>query len=137
MSRSVPSDLFILKAFVGLIVEYGFDLINIVYVNDVYGQSVTTALVDLSKGLFEIQLLQTSDGADDVEGINKALDDLEDSPTSVTFLVALLETKEFLNIAGSRGMHDDHLWLSPMAVHVADELAGSTGGIWGISYGEE
>ena len=45
MSRSVPSDLFILKAFVGLIVEYGFDLIN-------------------------IQLLQTSDGADDVEGIN-------------------------------------------------------------------
>jgi len=138
VSRSIPSDLYVLKAFVGLIVEYGLDLINIVHVNDEYGQSVTTALVDLSKGLFKIQLLQTFDGADDVEGINKALDDLEDSPTSVTFLgVTSLEIKMFLNIAGSRGMHDDHLWLSPKAVQVAGELAGSTGGIWGISYGEE
>ena len=138
VSRSIPSDLNVLKAFVGLIVEYGLDLINVVYVNDEYGQSVATALVDLSKGLFKIQLLQTFDGADDVEGINKALDDLEGSPTSVTFLgVTSLDIKEFLNIAGRRGMHDDHLWLSPTATQVAGELAGSTGGIWGISYGEE
>ena len=69
MSRSVPSDLFILKAFVGLIVEYGFDLINIVYVNDEYGQSVTTALVDLSKGGLSLnntntELLQMDENGD-------------------------------------------------------------------------
>ena len=45
VSRSIPSDLFILKAFVGHIVEYGLDLINIVYVNNECGQSVITTLV--------------------------------------------------------------------------------------------
>ena len=139
VSRSIPSDLNLLNAFVQLIEEYELERINIVYVNDEYGQSVTTALTDLSKGRFKIQLLQAFDGADDVEGINEALDELEGSPTSTTFLaVTVLDIKEFLNIAGKRGMHDDHLWLSPTAIQVADELdPPSTGGIWGISYGEE
>jgi hypothetical protein len=52
--------------------------------------------------------------------------------------MTLLPLTDFLNIAGRRGMHSSHLWLSPPAVQVADKLdPPPTGGIWGVSWGEE
>ena len=139
VSRSIPSDVNVIKAFVQLIVDYEIDLINVVYVNDEYGQTVVEALVQLSQGLFQIQLLRTFESANDEEGINNVLDDLQSSPTQVTFLGSTtLETGNFLNAAGQRGMHETHLWLSPQALQVMDQLdPPSTGGIWTIAYGEE
>ena len=139
VSRSIPSDLFVLEAFVQLIVEYEMNLINVVYANDEYGQSVVEALVELSKNSFEIELIRAFDSADDEEGINDVLDDLQRSPTKVTFLgMTEFQTSIFLNAAGKRGMHDTHLWLGPTAIGTADELdPPSTGGIWGVTYGEE
>eukprot|EP00956_Cyclotella_meneghiniana_P001973 scaffold2223_cov46-Cyclotella_meneghiniana.AAC.2 len=139
VSRSIPSETKPLEAFVQLIVEYGLTLINIVYVNNEYGLSVVEALTGMNMGRFEVQLLATFGDADDTEGINNVLDALESSPTSVTFLAStVLPQTNFLNMAGSRGMHESHLWLSPTAVQVADRLdPPSTGGIWGVSYGEE
>ena len=139
VSRSIPSETKPLEAFVQLIEEYGLNLINIVYVNNEYGLSVVEALTGMNMGRFEVQLLATFDDADDTEGINNVLDALESSPTSVTFLAStVLPQTNFLNMAGSRGMHESHLWLSPTAVQVADRLdPPSTGGIWGVSYGEE
>ena len=95
--------------------------------------------MELSRGSFQIQLLRTFGSANDVEGIHDVLDDLQSSPTQITFLgLSSLETADFLNIAGKRGMHETHLWLSPKAVAAAKNLdPPSTGGIWGISYGEE
>lgn len=101
VSRSIPSDFYILQAYVRLLEQYNLDLINIVYVNNEYGKSVTTQLIGLSNGLFEIQLLASFDGADDLGGINGVLDDLEGSPTSVTFLMSTgIENQDFFNIAG-------------------------------------
>ena len=139
VSRSIPSDLFVIEAFVQLIVEYGIDLINVVYVNDDYGQSVVEALVELSQESFEIELIRAFESADDEGGINDVLDDLQRSPTKVTFLgMTDFGTLNFLNAAGQRGMHDISLWLGPTAISVANQLdPPSTGGIWGIAYGEE
>jgi ABC-type branched-subunit amino acid transport system substrate-binding protein len=139
VSRSIPSDLNVLEAFAQIIVEYELNLINIVYANDEYGVSIAEALTELSGGDFQIQLIRSFESAGDVEGINIILDDLEASPTSITFLgMTIIQTADFLNAAGARGMHDTHLWLSPTAVQVAADLdPPSTGGLWGISYGEE
>ena len=139
VSRSIPSDSYVLKSYIQLIVEYGLTSINIVYVNNEYGSSLAEALVGMSNGRFEVQLLRTFDDADDIDGINSVLDDLEKSSTSVTFLATTnLPLTNFLNAAGKRGMHESQLWLSPYATLVADQLdPPSTGGIWGISYGEE
>jgi ABC-type branched-subunit amino acid transport system substrate-binding protein len=139
VSRSIPSDLNVLEAFAQLIVEYKLSLINVVYANDEYGASVVQALTDLSEGRFDIQILRSFESTADVENINSVLDDLEASPTSVTFLGAtVIQAADFLNAAGKRGMHDTHLWLSPQSVQVTEDLdPPSTGGIWGISYGEE
>ena len=139
VSRSNPSDVYVLKAFAQLIVDYGLDRINVVYVYDAYGQSVAEALVRLSKHSFEVELIRAIKTVDDVEHMNRVLDELQNSPTQVTFLgLSSLETAGFLNAAGKRGMHDTHLWLSPKAVAAAKDLdPPSTGGIWGISYGEE
>ena len=93
----------------------------------------------MSKNLFQVQILRSFQDATDTQGISSILDDIEQSPTHVTFLaMTVLQLTDFLNTAGKRGMHDNHLWLSPTATQVAGELdPPSTGGIWGISYGEE
>jgi hypothetical protein len=129
----------VLDAFAQIIVEYKLNLINVVYANDEYGVSIAEALIELSGDDFEIQLIRSFESADDVEDIDSILDDLEASPTSITFLsMTVIQTADFLNAAGARGMHDTHLWLSPNAVQVASDLdPPSTGGLWGISYGEE
>jgi class 3 adenylate cyclase/ABC-type branched-subunit amino acid transport system substrate-binding protein len=139
VSRTIPGELNVLEAFVQLIVEYNLSKINIVYANDEYGVSVVEALIEMSLGKFEVELIRSFESVEDVESIQLVLDDLETSVTSVTFLgMTVLFTKDFLNEAGKRGMHERHLWLSPTAIQVASELdPPSTGGVWGISYGEE
>ena len=138
VSRTIPSDTYVLRAFVSLIREYEFELINIVYVDDRLGQRMTAALYEMSKGLFHVESIHSIKDVDDVDGITSALDALEDSSASVTFLGLYYDISTFLNMAGQRGMHENHLWLSPNAVEFQDKLdPPSTGGIWSTLQGKE
>jgi ABC-type branched-subunit amino acid transport system substrate-binding protein len=139
VSRSTPSDIYVMEAFIQFMVKYEWSIINIVYFNDEYGRSGAESLVELSNGRFEVQALRTFYSVDDIEGINSVLNDLEASPTHVTYLsMTILQMEDFLNAAGRRKMHENHLWLAPYALDVADKLdPPSTGGIWGVNWGEE
>jgi ABC-type branched-subunit amino acid transport system substrate-binding protein len=139
VSRSVPSSLYSIEAYVELIKEYGFSLINLVHMNDEWGSSVARELVSHAGDGFQIQVLRSFESADDVDGIQSALDDIQASPTRVTFVCTTeIHTGVFLNAAGKRGMHETQLWLAPKAAGnsiVFDPP--SSGGIWAITDGEE
>lgn len=139
VSRSIPSELYVVEAYTELMAEYDMDLINVVYANDQWGTSVAEALLATAGKGFNVHLIRSIESADDVDGINDILDDLEASPSQITFVSATeIQLSAFLNAAGRRGMHESHLWLSPLAMDVLHELNPlSTGSIWAALRGEE
>jgi class 3 adenylate cyclase len=98
---------------------------------------VAEALIALARDKFQVPLLRALD-ATDGEGIQDVLNNLEDSPTHVTFLsMTIVYLSDFLNTAGKRGMHQSHLFLS-METQIVDDLdPPSEGGIWVVDYGED
>jgi ABC-type branched-subunit amino acid transport system substrate-binding protein len=56
LSRSVPSSLYSIEAYVQLMKEYGISLINLVQMNDEWGASVAQELVNYAGGGFQIQV---------------------------------------------------------------------------------
>jgi hypothetical protein len=83
---------------------------------------------------FEIQLIRSLESADDAEAITSILDDLEASPTSITFLS--------MNMI--QNVDSECCWCKGYARYssVAEPSCSrnwtpSTGGLWGIAWGEE
>jgi len=138
VTRVIPSDTGLLDAVVALIVEYDLPMINLVYFNDDYGRSIAEELISRSEGLFSIEVLRSFDGDSSDQALEDIMDDLEESWTHVTYVAtSRFALKRFLDFAGERGMHRNHLWVSPPITNVLSDLEIPPTGSWGLAYGEQ